>query len=363
MTGPSRRGEWPAVSLLMPNRNNGSILDHVLGRLAANTSYPNLELVVVDDGSSDASREILTRWRRGGAFGGQLQVLEQEHQGAVSALNTGLAAASGPLVVQLDADASIETPGWLERMVSFFMSDARVGVVTGKIVFDWGEIHTCGVDVLGPDGFHDRGAVITEPIGRRTYHQRILRQREGDCAQCEAPAEVDGGIGCCMLFDRQTALELGGYDLAYSPVWLDDLDLTIGIRASGRKVFFLPEIRVIHHVGRRIAAEPALRRTLTKARKRLGATLPPVARRRISQRLGIDRPPPEQWQRLQHHYAYWRRKWGFDLLNPDMEQLRARWGETELCWRLSPEMRAAGQAILAADRGASRQSAAAGEMR
>lgn len=347
MTPDGTDRDWPSVSLLMPNRNNASVLDHVLTRLAANTTYPNLELVVVDDGSTDASREILRRWGASGAFPGELELLEQEHQGAVRALNRGLAAAGGRLMVQLDADASIETPGWLERMVSFFVSDHRIGVVTGKIVFDWGDIHTCGVDVLGPDGFHDRGAMITEPVGRRTYHQRILRRREGECPQCEVRAEVDGGIGCCMLFERQTALEVGGYDVAYSPVWLDDLDLTIAIRAAGKKVFFLPEIRVIHHVGLRLKAEPRLKRAATRMRKRIGATLPPMTRRRISQRLGIDRPPPEQWQRLQHHYAYWQRKWGFDLLNPDLDDLHQRWGSTELCWRLNPEMRAAGEAILA----------------
>ena len=266
MTAAGSLPDWPAVSLLMPNRNNAGILDHVLGRLAANTTYPSFELVVVDDGSTDASREILRRWRASGAFP-SLELLEQQHQGVVGALNAGLAAASGRLVVQLDADASVETPGWLEQMVRFFVSDERIGVVTGKIVFDWGEIHTCGVDVLGPDGFHDRGAVITEPVGRRTYHQRVLRRREGECPECEVPAEVDGGIGCCMLFDRETALELGGYDPGYSPVWLDDLDLTMSIRAAGGKVFYIPEVRVVHHVGRRIAAEPALKRSLTRARR------------------------------------------------------------------------------------------------
>jgi hypothetical protein len=51
---------------------------------------------------------------------------------------------------------------------------------------------------------------------------------------------------------------------------------------------------------------------------------------------------------LAGHYRYWRSKWGFDLLNPDMEALRARWGDTELCWRDSAEMRAAGESIVEA---------------
>ena len=84
------------------------------------------------------------------------------------------------------------------------------------------------------------------------------------------------------------------------------------------------------------------------ARKRLGATLPPTARRRISQGLNLDRPPRHKWARLEHHYAYWRDKWGFDMLNPDMAAVLERWGGTEVCWRYHQEMREAGEEIVAA---------------
>jgi GT2 family glycosyltransferase len=336
----------PAVSLLMPNRNNERILEHVLDRLATNTSYPNVELVVVDDGSTDASREILRRWRDSGRFP-SFQLLEREHAGVVEALNAGLAAASGELVVQLDADASIETPGWLERMVAYFCADERIGVITAKIVFDWGDIHTCGVDLIGPTGFHDRGATITEPAGRRTYHQRVTRLREGECPSCETIAEVDGGIGCCMMYRREVALELGGYDPAYSPVWFDDLDLTLCIRRHGLKVFFVPDIRVIHHVGHRMTGESAARRIARGVRQGIGSVLPPRVRKRISQRLGIDRPPRPKWERLLHHYAYWQQKWGYDMLNPEMDEVQRRWGATEICWQSNPEMRKAGEQIVA----------------
>src|SRR5437763_16992934 len=117
--------------------------------LVVTTPYPAIELVVVDAVSIDASREILRRWLDSGRFP-RFQLIERDHGGVVEALNAGLAAASGELVVQLDADASIETPGWLERMVAYFCSDERIGVITGKIVFDWGELHTCGVDLIAP---------------------------------------------------------------------------------------------------------------------------------------------------------------------------------------------------------------------
>jgi GT2 family glycosyltransferase len=330
----------------MPNRNNASILDHVLGRLAANTTYPHVELVVVDDGSTDDSVEVLRRWRDEQRLP-ELKLIELSHLGVIDALNTGLRSASGELIVQLDADASVETSGWLERMLDFFLSDERIGVLTAKVVFDWGEIHTCGVDVLGPEGFHDRGAVITERAGSRRYHQRVLRRREGECAQCEELAEVDGGIGCCMMYRRDVALDLGGYDSGYAPVWFDDLDLTLSIRRRNLKVFFTPEVRVVHHFGRRIALEPRARRTWLRSRHAIGALVPRSARRHITQALDIDRPAREQWQRLLHHYSYFKEKWGWDMLNPDLAAVIERWGDTELCWRFNPEMRETGEQIIA----------------
>jgi GT2 family glycosyltransferase len=343
----SHEATTPRVTLLLPNRNNAPVLDLVLARLATNTQYEDFELLVVDDGSTDDSLGILRRWRDSERFP-ELRLIERPHGGAVEALNAGLAEAAGELVVQLDGDASIETEGWLRNMVDFFLSDGAVGVVTGKIVFDWGEIHTCGVDVVGSMGFHDRGAAITEPVGRRTYHQRVQRFREDDCTACDSIAEVDGGIGCCMMYRRDVALEVGGYDKRWAPVWFDDLDLTMCIRRHGLKVFYLPEVRVVHHVGRRIADEAIARRVAITTRRRIGATLPANLRRRISQRLGLDLPPRQIWARLKHHYAYWQEKWGFDMLNPDMPAVLERWGGTEVCWRYDPELRDAGERIVAA---------------
>jgi glycosyltransferase involved in cell wall biosynthesis len=337
----------PRVSLLLPNFNNERVLDLVLGRLAANTTYPDVELVIVDDGSTDGSREILRRWRDSGAFAGDVHLIEQPNRGAIDALNAALSAAEGELCVQIDSDASIETPGWIERLLALMTLDDRVGVVTGKVVMDSGALHTCGVNVVDAAGWHDRPSKLLEAPGHRRWHHRVDRFMEGEGGDAEQKAaEVDAGMGCCMMYRRADALAAGGYDAGYAPVWFDDVDLCISIRRLGRKAFYLPDVRVVHHLAARRGPRP--RPTLAR---RLATRLPGGARERIEERFRIDLNghfSAEQLGRLEHHYRYWRDKWGWDVRNPDMDEIRRRWGDTEICWATDGERRAAGEEILLA---------------
>jgi glycosyltransferase involved in cell wall biosynthesis len=327
------------VSIVIPNRDNEPALDLVLARLAEHTTYTRVELVVVDDGSTDASRDILRRWRDSGRFE-RFVYEEREAAGAPATLNRALELASGEVVVQMDADASVATPGWVERMLGVLTGDERVGAVTPLVVYDTGFVQACGVELLGPEGYHDRGTRVLERPGRRAYHQRVVRFRPEAAPGATAPAEVDAGIGCCLMYRRADALAAGGYDTAYGPVWFDDLDLCVALRARELKVMFTPEVEVVHHRHLR-----ATRRSLAtgpgeRARTALAAltdrALSENTRRRVGWRLGLDRPPRAHWQRLQHHYAYWREKWGWDMLNPDLDAVRRRWGGTEICWRSWP---------------------------
>jgi glycosyltransferase involved in cell wall biosynthesis len=310
------------ISLLMPNRDNERILEHTLERLAANTTYEDFELIVVDDGSTDGSRQILRRWHDERRFA-NFTLEEQPPSGVVVALNRCLALASGEICVQLDADASIETPGWLEKLLRFFESDEKIGVVSPRVVFPTGLVHAFGVNIVCPEGLHDRGTRIIEPVGKRTLHQLVERPRADEAPEAKAIAEVDAGIGCCMMYRRADALAIGGYDMGFQPVWFDDLDLALSIRhRQGKKAFFLPDVTVVHHVGGSTA--------------RAAELLPKPLKRFLRRHTPLGRPPADQLDRLHHHYAYWCEKWGFDLLNPDMDEIRWRYGGTEVCWRDVP---------------------------
>src|SRR5205807_436616 len=83
----------------------------------------------------------------------------------------------------------------LEKLAELMEVDEAVGVVTGKVVFDAGDIHACGVNVVGPAGWHERGTAPAEPIGHRMRISRVEpRPLEGQAGELETQvAEVDSG--------------------------------------------------------------------------------------------------------------------------------------------------------------------------
>jgi GT2 family glycosyltransferase len=341
------------VSLVVPNMNNGPALDLFFRTLERNTSYPDIEVVVVDDGSTDASLDVLRRWRASGRFP-EFTLVEREHSGIIDTLNEALRHVRGELIVRMDGDATVETPGWLERMVWLHDLDPAVGVVAGRVVFDSGLVHAYGVNCVCPEGFHDRGTRITEPVGRRTLHRNVERPTEEEAPTGDAPVEVDGAIGCLQLFSTELAHSIGGWDEGFAPVWFEDVDFTLEARRRERKVFLLPEVRVLHRVGLRNPRTVNPRRSelaLLALNRAIGRFVPQFVKDRVS--AGARLQPeldPEKMALLRRHYAYWREKWGFDMLNPDMDAVLSRYDGTEICWAYDGERREHGRRIAAAYR-------------
>ena len=106
------RTKNPAVSVIIPTYNRGWILKEAVDSVLAQ-DFTDFELIVVDDGSTDDSREILN------SFGQKIIVLRQPNQGVSAARNRGIAAARAQLVALLDSD-DLWLPQKLTRQVAFF---------------------------------------------------------------------------------------------------------------------------------------------------------------------------------------------------------------------------------------------------
>lgn len=102
--------EEALVSVVMPAYNGEAYIGESINSIL-NQSYSNIEVVVVDDGSSDRTRDIVR------AFGGRVRLLEQKNQGAAAARNLGIQAALGEYIAFLDAD-DVWWPGKLQVQIN-----------------------------------------------------------------------------------------------------------------------------------------------------------------------------------------------------------------------------------------------------
>jgi len=113
----------PRVSVLMPVHNEGEFLPAAVTSLVRQT-FSEWELVVVDDGSTDTTPDILAE---AAAKDHRIQVIRRNGGGLVRALNTGLAACRAPLVARMDGD-DISHPRRLERQVAFLDANPETGL-------------------------------------------------------------------------------------------------------------------------------------------------------------------------------------------------------------------------------------------
>jgi Glycosyltransferase like family 2 len=162
--------------------------------------------------------------------------------------------------------------------------------------------------------------------------------------------ETDVVGGYLLATPRRVYDQVGGFDERYAPAGFEDFDFALGARAQGRKVFFLPDVEIVHRISMRNPREATSRRVMAlyRLRRAIGRFVPERVRDAAAARAGLGDYDPARIAMLRRHYASWRDKWGFDALNPDMDAVLARWGGTEVCWAYDDELRRAGQRILAA---------------
>lgn len=211
----------PRISVVILNYNGerwiGNCLDAVLAE-------PDLDVVVVDNASTDGSVEIVKR--RSPAI--RLITLPT-NVGFAAGNNRGAAAASRELLVFLNNDTQ-PSPGWLRALSAPFVEDPSVGLTTAHIVYmdDPGVIDSAG------DGYHRAGGAFKRLHGQPTGHET-------------RPKEVFGACGAAFVIRRALFEELGGFDEDFFMVY-EDVDLSFRARLLGYRCVYVPSA-VIYHAG------------------------------------------------------------------------------------------------------------------
>lgn len=200
------------VSIVIPTFNRVDLTAQCLDVL--HQTAPEAEVIVVDNGSSDDTPELLATEQRAGRI---LAILNDENRFFGPACNQGACLGERELVLILNND-TIPAAGWLEAMVDCLDRDPAVGAVGARLLYPDGRVQHAGIDFQEPGvPFHvHRFAAGDDPL--------VLVDRDH-------PAVT----GACLLVPRDLFFEVGAFDEDYV-MYVEDVDLCLRIWAAGRRV-------------------------------------------------------------------------------------------------------------------------------
>jgi O-antigen biosynthesis protein len=226
--------ERPLVSVVMPVFNQFELTCGCLRSVVEHLPEAPIEVIVVDDGSTDATL-LAPLLLKGG-----VRVLRNEHNlGFIGACNRGASVAQGKYLLFLNNDTLVQ-PGWVDELVATFEADPRVGVAGARLLNGDGSLQECGGIVwqLGDAWNWGRGA---DPHSPAYGHLR----------------EVDYVSGAALMLPTALFADLGGFDAHYAPAYYEDTDLCFRVRERGLKVVVQPLSTIIHLEGRTAGTDAA----------------------------------------------------------------------------------------------------------
>lgn len=218
---------WPKVCVAVLNRNGRRWLPGCLDSLLR-TDYPYLEVLVVDNGSTDGSVEFVRE-----AYPQTSVLALGENLGFTGAYNRVFATSDAEYVVLLNNDTVVPDPAWVQALVTVMETDPSIAAATCKLLY---MDHPERINSLGGSAYWWSGSF---DIG----------DGEPDEGQYDAPPiEPFAFCGAAAMLRLSAVREVGGFDEALF-AYREDFDLSWRLRLQGYRVVYVPEARVFHAGG------------------------------------------------------------------------------------------------------------------
>ena len=199
---------WPKMSVVVCVYNGERTMRDCCEGLRQ-LEYPHFEIIIVDDGSTDATSAIAAEYG--------FRLIQTENRGLSHARNTGLAAATGEIVAYTDGDARPD-PHWLTYLADTFIRSSHAGV---------------GGWNIPPPGDEWVAACVANAPGRPIHV--LLSDHEAE----HIP-------GVCMAFRRDALEQIGGFDPQFRAAG-DDVDICWRLQEQGLTLGFAQGAFVWHH--------------------------------------------------------------------------------------------------------------------
>jgi GT2 family glycosyltransferase len=220
----------PSISIIIPSRDNGQVLQRCIDSIQKKSSYRNFEIIILDNGSADQSTLSY------------LQELHNERQARVirhdapfnfSELNNiGAKNASGELLLFLNDDTEVLCSDWLERMGGYAQL-SHVGAVGAKLLYPGGkEVQHAGILNLVNGPVH---AFLRNDSERPGYFMRNLLEYNWLAV-----------TGACLMMEASKFNALGGFDVTL-PIAYNDIELCLRSVEKGFYNVVCQAVTLIHH--------------------------------------------------------------------------------------------------------------------
>lgn len=244
--------EAPLVSLIIPTRNGLRFLQRGIESILEKTTYPNYEIIVVDNGSddpatlayleslaqgtnpllasvvADAARATEARLHRAA------RVLRYDAPFNYSAINNfAIAQATGELIGLLNNDLEVITPAWLDEMASQALRPG-VGCVGAILYYPNDTVQHAGV-IVGLGG-----------VAGHAFRDNA-RGSEGKFNRARLVQNYSAVTAACLVVRREIYQEVGGLDETHLTIAFNDVDFCLKVQAAGYRNIWTPFAELYHH--------------------------------------------------------------------------------------------------------------------
>lgn len=220
----------PLISILICARDRADLTSRCLDSLFSRTTYPNFEVVLVDNDSQQP--EALELYRGWAEKEARFRCERMAAPFNFAALNNRAAdLARGSLLLFLNNDTEVLTPTWLEELAGFAQRPS-----TG----------CCAPMLLFPDGSIQHAGILAG--GGRVVHAwyRADPHQPGTLGRLQVPSNFSALTAACLMLTRERFEAAGGFDEALGIAY-NDVDLCFKLRQKGCFNVLLPHIRLYHH--------------------------------------------------------------------------------------------------------------------
>lgn len=220
----------PLVSIIIPTRNAVELLRQCIDSIRLKSTYPNYEIIVVDNGSDE---ESAISYLAELAESGLAKVLAaNEYFNFARMCNTGVEQASGEYIVLLNNDTEVISGDWLQALVGVAQLPG-CGAVGAKLLYEDGDVQHAGIIGLGDviAGHSGRGRGSDDPM----YIHLINTMHEAIAV-----------TGACLCVRTDRYRELGGMDEEWVPNAYGDVDFCLRLRQRGLTNVYTPYAVLLH---------------------------------------------------------------------------------------------------------------------